>query len=189
MKLFAGLDGGQSATEAVVADSSGRIIGRGKAGPADEIGEPPDSSRLRDAIHGALNAALRNGALDEGANLVSVVAGVSGYEGRIYGKPPNLNARDFALVHDASIAHAAALGGKAGVTVVCGTGTSAYGNNEEGDAITVGGWGYLFGDQGSGFWIGRRALERVMHDTDAALPSELRNPLLAHFNRKSEREI
>ena len=189
MKLFAGLDGGQSATEAVVADRDGQIIGRGKAGPADEIGQQADSTRLRDAIYGALNAALRDGGLEADAKFVSIVAGISGYEGRIYGKKPKPNARHFSIVHDASIAHAAALGGRSGITVICGTGASAYGSNENGDEITVGGWGYLFGDQGSGFWIGRRALERVMRDSDAALPSQLRKPLLKHFHRKSEREI
>ncbi|MBV9148310.1 MAG: hypothetical protein JO024_00480 [Candidatus Eremiobacteraeota bacterium] len=189
MKLFAGLDGGQSATEAIVADRDGRIIGRGKAGPADEIDQRKESTRLRDAVHGALSAALRNGGVEPDAKFVSIVAGISGYEGRVYGKKPKPNARHFSIVHDASIAHAAALGGKPGVTVICGTGTSAYGSNEDGDAITVGGWGYLFGDQGSGFWIARRALERVMRDTDAALPSQLRKPLLKHFRRKSEREI
>ena len=189
MKLFAGLDGGQTATQAVIADGDGRILGRGEAGPADEIGQGEDSGRLSTAIQGALETALRDGGLDANAKFVSVVAGVSGYEGRIYGKSPTLNADDFALVHDASIAHAGALGGKAGVTVVCGTGTSAYGTNEDGETVTVGGWGYLFGDQGSGFWITRRALERVMRDADASLPSQLRAPLTEYFGRKTEREI
>ncbi len=189
MKLFAGLDGGQSATQAVVADDRGRILGRGQAGPADEIGQGTQSHRLHDAIHAALSAALQDCRIDANANFACVVAGISGYEGRVYGKTPSLKADDFALVHDASIAHAGALGGKHGVTVVCGTGTSAYGDNEEGETVTVGGWGYLFGDQGSGFWIGRRALERVMHDADAALRSQLREPLLEHFGKKSAREI
>ncbi|MBV9277151.1 MAG: ATPase, partial [Candidatus Eremiobacteraeota bacterium] len=54
MKLFAGLDGGQSATQAVVADGEGRILGRGEAGPSDEIGQNSDSQRLRNALRGAL---------------------------------------------------------------------------------------------------------------------------------------
>ncbi|MBV8689900.1 MAG: hypothetical protein JOZ59_07335 [Candidatus Eremiobacteraeota bacterium] len=189
MKLFAGLDGGQSATQAVVADGEGRILGRGEAGPSDEIGQNSDSQRLRNALRGALEGALQAGGLNASSNFSSVVAGVSGYEGRVYGALPDINADDFALVHDASIAHAGALRGKTGVTVVCGTGTSAYGTNEDGEAVAVGGWGYLFGDQGGGFWIGRRALERVMRDADAALRSLLRDPLIEHFGKNSAREI
>ena len=189
MKLFAGIDGGQTATAAVVGAEDGRIIGRGEAGPADEIAQSADSTRLHDALAGALHAALRNARLQTDLSFVSAVAGVSGYEGHVYGKAPRLNAQKFSLVHDASIAHAGALGGKAGVAVVCGTGSSAYGTNEEGETLCIGGWGYLFGDPGSGFWIGRRTLERVMRDTDAGLRSQLREPLLEHFNRKTAREI
>ena len=45
VRLFAGIDGGQSSTVAVVADDAGRILGRGAAGPADEIG----ASKIRRA--------------------------------------------------------------------------------------------------------------------------------------------
>jgi len=189
MKLFAGIDGGQTATAAVVGAEDGRIIGRGEAGPADEIGQMPHSTRLRDALRDALANALRNAKLDENARLTSVVAGVSGYQGRVYGAQPQINAGKFALVHDASVAHAAALGGAPGVTIVCGTGSVAYGLGDQGETVLVGGWGYLFGDAGSAFWIGRRALERAMRDADVALPSPLRAALLTHFARTSEREI
>jgi N-acetylglucosamine kinase-like BadF-type ATPase len=189
MKLFGGIDGGQTATAAVVGAEDGRILGRGEAGPADEIAQPPDSTRMRDALQNALGAALRSAHLEADAPFVSVVAGVSGYEGRVYGAQPKVNAQKFSLVHDASVAHAAALGGRPGVTVVCGTGSSACGLNDEGETIVLGGWGYLFGDEGSAFWIGRRALQRAMRDADVGLPSQLREPLRAHFGRESERAI
>lgn len=189
MRLFAGIDGGQTATAAVIATEDGRIIGRGEAGPADEVAQPPDSTRLRDALQDALAAALQSARLNQNERFVAVVAGVSGYEGRVYGAQPKINARNFALVHDASVAHAAALGNRPGVTVVCGTGSSAYGVNDAGESLALGGWGYLFGDEGSAFWIGRRALERAMRDADAGLRSQLRAPLLTHFGRKSERTI
>ena len=52
--LFAGIDGGQSSTVAAIADETGRVLARGRAGPADEIGEGPSSTRLRDALRAAL---------------------------------------------------------------------------------------------------------------------------------------
>ena len=152
--LFAGIDGGQSTTTAVVGDEQ-RVLGRGTSGPADEIGAPPDSTRLRDALAGALARAVANAKLPPQTQFASIVAGVSGYEGRVYGMPPNLPAGRFTMMHDAPIAHAGALGGAPGVVVIAGTGTVAYTVTRDGETKMTGGWGYLFGDGGSAFWIAR----------------------------------
>ncbi|MBV8244824.1 MAG: hypothetical protein JOZ38_02780 [Candidatus Eremiobacteraeota bacterium] len=189
MKFFAGIDGGQSATTAVIADDRGHVLGRGSAGPSDEVWEQARSTRLRDALDGALQAALRSAGLDRTTHFSAVVAGVSGYDGALHGEAPLFNADRFELQHDAPVAHAAALGGKAGVVVIAGTGSVAYGTNAEGESLTVGGWGYLFGDEGSAFWIARRGLERIMHDEDANSVSPLRKPLLQFFERESVRAV
>jgi len=52
------IDGGQSGTAAVVATERGNVLGRGDAGPADEVGESPASTRLREAVEASLGAAL-----------------------------------------------------------------------------------------------------------------------------------
>lgn len=165
-RLFIGIDGGQSSTQAAVADETGRIIGRGSAGPADEVNQGTDSTRLRDALEGALSAALDAAGLPRDTKLRAAVAGVSGYEGRVYGKPPRINAEDFALVHDTRIAHAGALACEPGVVVIAGTGSVAYGAGQHGEAL-AGGWGYLFGDEGSAFWIARTALSQAMREQDS----------------------
>jgi len=167
VKLFAGIDGGQSHTLALVGDERGRILGRGLAGPADEVGASPDSTRLRDALSGALSAALANAALPLGSALDAIVAGISGYEGRVYGTPPAFKAVKTVLQHDAPIAHAAALGGEFGIVVIAGTGSVAYAVASSGASVTVGGWGYLFGDEGSAFWIATEALRFAMSFEDA----------------------
>ena len=69
MRLFAGIDGGQSSTVAVVADDAGRILGRGAAGAADEIGASKDSTRLRDALQGALAQAVDSARLPVETNV------------------------------------------------------------------------------------------------------------------------
>ncbi|HXM08168.1 MAG TPA: BadF/BadG/BcrA/BcrD ATPase family protein, partial [Candidatus Acidoferrum sp.] len=124
--LFAGIDGGQSSTRAVVGTSDGRILGRGAAGGADEVGADANSTRLRDALRDALAAALANAGLPDNASFDTVVAGVSGYSGACVGLSPDLNARETILLHDAPIALAGAFDRDGGIVVIAGTGTVVY---------------------------------------------------------------
>lgn len=164
-RWFAGIDGGQSSTVAVIGDERGTIAGRGTAGPADEVGQTAESTRLRDALDAALRDACSAAGVPQGAIFDAIVAGVSGYEAQVRGAQPNLPARRFTLLHDAPIAHAGALEGEDGVTVVAGTGSVVY-STARGDARTRGGWGYAFGDEGSAFWLARETLARLMRDAD-----------------------
>src|SRR6185312_5030233 len=59
---------------------------------------------------------------------------------------------------DASIALADAFGDRSGVILIAGTGSIAFGRSPAGMLARCGGWGFTFGDEGSGAWIGRRAL-------------------------------
>ena len=52
-----------------------------------------------------------------------------------------------------------------------GTGSICYGRNEQGQAARGGGWGYILGDEGSGYWIGRRALAAVVRHADGRGPA------------------
>jgi N-acetylglucosamine kinase-like BadF-type ATPase len=169
--LVAGIDGGQSSTVAVIGDERGRILGTGAAGPADEIGAGPDSTRLRDALGGALEDARRRAQLPQQSRFAAIVAGISGYDGRVYGRAPELPSDSVTLVHDTPIAHAAALGARPGVVVIAGTGSVVYGRNDDGWSCTLGGWGFLFGDEGSAFAIARDALAAMMRAHDENDPS------------------
>ncbi|MBV8343593.1 MAG: hypothetical protein JO190_01195 [Candidatus Eremiobacteraeota bacterium] len=169
--LAAGIDGGQSSTVAVVGDERGRILGRGTSGPSDEIGAGAESTRLRDALRDALEDALHHAGLARGTRCDAVVAGISGYNGRVYGRPPELTAGRVVLMHDTPIAHAGALAGRNGVVVIAGTGSVAYTRDREGAAHVFGGWGFLFGDEGSAFRIARDALAELMRAADDGDPS------------------
>jgi len=160
--LFAGIDGGQSSTVATIGDRSGRVLGRGVAGPADEVGQAADSTRLRDALAAALAAALESSGLPRDADFAEIVAGISGYEGRAVGLAPDLPSRSVHLMHDAPIAHAGAFCGAGGAIVIAGTGSVAYVGDGAAPGATYGGWGYLFGDEGSAFWLAREAVAESM---------------------------
>lgn len=57
-----------------------------------------------------------------------------------------------------------------GINVVAGTGSIAYGRHSR-SAARVGGWGELFGDEGSGYWVGLRALQTFSQLSDGRLPA------------------
>jgi N-acetylglucosamine kinase-like BadF-type ATPase len=58
------------------------------------------------------------------------------------------------------------------VALISGTGSAAYARNADGQASLCGGWGFLLGDEGSGYTIGRAAIRCAMEDRD--MKGELR---------------
>ena len=82
------------------------------------------------------------------------------------------------IVNDALIALVAGAGASPGVVVISGTGSIAYGVSHHGVAARAGGWGPTLGDEGSGYWIGRRALAAVMRDADGRGPRTDLTPLV-----------
>jgi N-acetylglucosamine kinase-like BadF-type ATPase len=71
---------------------------------------------------------------------------------------------------DMVMAHAGALAGQPGVLALAGTGSSVLGIGQNGDRVKVGGWGPLYGDEGSGYRIGQAALQAAARDFDARGP-------------------
>ena len=64
--LYLGIDGGQTGTQAVLADATGRVLGRGAGGPSNHVEMPGGRERLRDAVIDSANAALREAGLGDG---------------------------------------------------------------------------------------------------------------------------
>jgi N-acetylglucosamine kinase-like BadF-type ATPase len=77
------------------------------------------------------------------------------------------------VVNDALIALVAGAGEQPGVVIVAGTGSIAYGRDAANHAARAGGWGYILGDEGGGFWIGRSALNAVVREFDGRGPTTL----------------
>lgn len=177
---FVGIDGGQTSTAALVADERGFVLGRGAAGPCDEVGAGADSRRLATALEDAVAAALTNAKLPPQSEIVALVAGISGYEGTIHGVQPRLRAHWIRYLHDAPIALAGALRDP-GIAVISGTGSVVYGEDPKGRTARSGGWGYLFGDRGSAFWVARCALSAAMRAHDWRITSRLGDEALGFF--------
>jgi N-acetylglucosamine kinase-like BadF-type ATPase len=83
------------------------------------------------------------------------------------------------VVHDSRLLLAAG-GARTGVAVIAGTGSAAWGTNADGEEARAGGWGYLLGDEGSGYWLGREAVRYSLHRMDLGHdPDALTQSLLA----------
>ncbi len=168
MKIFAGIDGGQSSSSAVLGDESGAVLARVSGPPADLVGETRDSRRQAGVLEALLAGALVRAGLAADTRFASVVAAISGYdEGESPAPSLAVAADSLRFVHDTVAAHAGAFDGGPGIVVIAGTGSVAYGVATDGTRLRVGGWGYLFGDEGSAFWLGRRAIRDAMRAEDA----------------------
>lgn len=175
MKLFAGVDGGGSKTRAVVLDESGAVLGRGDAGPSNISSRPAAAvaAAIGEAVDGALRAAgvERNVILQFGFGLAGVESGAA-REAVTQALLQQFGVQRITLVTDARAALAGALapGEHHGMILIAGTGSVTYGRNRDGRDARAGGLGWLIGDEGSGFWVARRALEAVARAYDGRGP-------------------
>lgn len=102
---------------------------------------------------------------------------------------PELATTRIGVVHDTRLM-LAAQGLDAGIAVVAGTGSVAWGRREDGREARRGGWGHLLGDEGSGWWIGREAVRRCLARAEAGLPvDELDAAVLADRGLGERQEL
>ncbi|MFK0001827.1 N-acetylglucosamine kinase [Paenarthrobacter sp. NPDC090522] len=91
---------------------------------------------------------------------------------------PHVPGARITVVHDSRLLLAAG-GASTGVAVIAGTGSAAWGRNEAGEEARAGGWGYLLGDEGSGYWLGREAVRHSLRRMNQGLePDVLSRALL-----------
>jgi len=186
VKLFLGVDGGQSSTTALVGDESGRIVGMGRGGPCNHVGSAEGREKFLRAMGGCLRAAGFENADFEAACL--------GFSGGAADKDSYvrelIKAKRFLITHDAAIALTGATGGEPGVIAIAGTGSMAFGRNGEGKTARAGGWGYVFGDEGGGFDIVRQALRAALRAEEGWGPkTALRDALISSAGATSANDL
>ena len=165
MSLFLGVDGGQSSTTALIADATGRVLGRGSDGPCNHVQSAAEGrEKFVRVIGGCIRAAAAQAGLSD--QLPAFRAACLGFSGGPADKLPilqqMLQAGDLLVTTDAAIALAGACGGGAGIITIAGTGHISMGRAADGRLARAGGWGYLFGDEGGGFWTACEAVRAAM---------------------------
>lgn len=171
--IVIGVDGGGSKTKVIVADEQGQQLGE-VIGPASAV-RPGQAEHSADVIAAAVRDALASVEMTHVVPKVLYV-GVAGVarEPERQALWQALMGRELAeetVVHpDYSVALDDAFGEGAGVLLISGTGSVAFGRSPAGAIARCGGWGPVCGDEGSGAWIGRRALSVVTASADGREP-------------------
>ena len=188
--LVVGVDGGGSKTLALVTDAQGQILGRGIAGPSNTqvVGQKAACATIATAIRGAraripgeLSALCLGMA---GAGRENDRALLQAWAKTHYPDIP------ISVVHDGQLALAAGTPEGWGIAVLCGTGSLVYGEDQQGRPARAGGWGYLLGDEGSGYAIGLAALRVVARAADGRGPATaLTLAILEHWSLDKPQDL
>ena len=94
------------------------------------------------------------------------------------------------FVNDAELVLAAGTPNGWGVALICGTGSIVYGCSVEGERTRAGGWGYLLGDEGSGYSIGLAALRAILRAYDGrGENTRLHASILNHLSLTAPTEL
>jgi N-acetylglucosamine kinase len=164
MKLFLGVDGGQSGTTAVIGDHTGRVLGTGEAGPCNHAEAAEGRAKLERAVTGSVAAACAQAGVDPAtASFEAACFGMSGGpDDKEAILASILRTNRLVVTTDAVTALAGATAEGQGIIVIAGTGSISFGRNAEGRSARAGGWGYMFGDEGGAFDIARQALRAIL---------------------------
>ncbi|WP_158848292.1 N-acetylglucosamine kinase [Saccharothrix deserti] len=192
MGFVVGLDAGGTSTRALVLDLDGTRLGAGVAGGANPNSHSPEQAAAH--VRQALTAAL------DGLDPAKVQSGVLGMAGSSKLTDPAVAALFEAawtgaglrcpmhVITDCEAAFATGSSSPDGTVLVAGTGSIAARIEKHELVSTAGGYGWLLGDEGSAFWLGREAvratLEALEKDSLDALSTAVLNragiPALPH---------
>ena len=187
-KYFLGFDGGGTHLRGCLIDESGNVL-------ATAAHPPASFPKLKEKI-GAPVAALKN-ELQTRAGLPAAMIAAAGFCSTGVGRPADREIVERSLLEndlapkivaesDALAALTGAFGGGPGIIVIAGTGVICFGRAPGGEIIRVGGWGYLLGDEGSGFSVAQAALIAALKAWDGrGAATALREIFEKHFNVSS----
>lgn len=190
MAFFLGLDAGGTKTTALLGDDT-RILARTTGGSIKP---------LRVSIEQAeenLAALLADAAKKSGVDLKQITATCVGTAGLRLPQTKGWMRKIISacaggaivVSGDEEIALDAAFPGGAGVLVIGGTGSNTLGRTSTGERFTVGGWGPVLGDQGSGYWIGHQALRTALRAKDFGQPTRILDRVLDFWKAPSLNEV
>ncbi|MBV8895090.1 MAG: hypothetical protein JO051_01155 [Acidobacteriaceae bacterium] len=192
LRLYLGIDGGQSSTKALIADEHGRILGHGSGGPCNHVSGPERREKFFAAVGASVNEACQRAGLPSSS--VEFAAACLGFSGgsedkEVYVRDA-IRSTKYKVTHDAEIALSGATEAQPGIIVIAGTGSIAFGRNGAAKSARAGGWGYIFGDEGGAFDLVRQALRAALKYEEGWGPeTTLRERLLSTTGAPSANEL
>ncbi|USG64468.1 N-acetylglucosamine kinase [Brevibacillus ruminantium] len=181
---FIGLDGGGTKTKAALCDSAGRIVGLAEGEGSNPLSRPWE--QVRETLQVLMEQVCRRAGVgaDEVAGVFLGLAGADRPQVKAWIEDAFLPVwgERLHIDNDAVAALYSGTWGSPGIVLIAGTGSIAYAVAKDGRRHRVGGWGYLLGDEGSGYDLGRQTVVAVLRAWDGrgeqTLLSEL---LLRHY--------
>jgi N-acetylglucosamine kinase-like BadF-type ATPase len=161
--LLLGIDGGGSKVLVALADRAGHIIRTALGGGVN----PMDNRNWREELAGPLRSFIG----EPGLAAVGAALPAHGEVDALSQSQREAIAAAFpgvpqAVINDVDGAHIGAFAGGPGILILSGTGSMAWARDTAGNSYRVGGWGDVIGDEGSGHWIGQRALGLISQSLD-----------------------
>lgn len=170
--LVVGVDGGGSKTQVIIADGRGKEIAT-LTGAASAV-RPGEALHSAEVIGALVRDALVVAESEERPRMLTVGVAGAGREKERKALQRALEgeglAEEVLVVTDAAVAMEDAFGDEPGILLISGTGSVAFGRGPTGTFVRCGGWGPVCGDEGSGAWIGRRALSVITASHDGREP-------------------
>jgi N-acetylglucosamine kinase-like BadF-type ATPase len=188
--FYLGIDGGGTKTRCALGDET-RTLGTAIAGASNviRVGE----ALARESLHASVREACAAARIipDRIASICIGAAGAARPEvsGKIQNILAELTPASIEVVGDTLIALEAAFGIGPGVIVIAGTGSIAYGRDATGRTCRAGGWGYAISDEGSGHWIGHRAISAILRARDSAQQTALEPMVLVAWHLQTFDEL
>jgi N-acetylglucosamine kinase-like BadF-type ATPase len=171
--VFVGVDGGGTHARALVTDEHGAELAR-VAGPAGII-DAAEPGRGAAVIAGLVLNALDAAGLEAPCTALCCGLAGAGRESERQAVTTALRHADVAhsvmVLGDADVAMADAFGDASGALLIAGTGSIAWARSAGQAPVRAGGWGRLFGDEGSAYRIGLDALRQVARADDGRSPA------------------
>ena len=183
-----GIDGGGTSTRAIAVDSDGALIGTGRSGPSNPNNTSFESAAS--AILVAIDAALC-GKNPPTAALCAGIAGIATnkhreqLEAALLQQRPQLAKTKLRITHDLEIAHYAAFEDNPGAVLIAGTGSACYARNAKGEIQQISGRSHE--DPGSGYAIGKQAIQSKLLPHPSPPSSELHNSQFTLHNSNASR--
>ncbi|WP_353948197.1 BadF/BadG/BcrA/BcrD ATPase family protein [Sporolactobacillus sp. Y61] len=173
-KIYLAIDGGGTKTDAVLFSNSGKILSRAIGAGTNPNGMSFD--QVTDHFRKLFSI------LFDGQRVIRLQGCFAGLSGADHPALTQRLTRSIQAACPADITHLqvgndamnalwSGTDGKPGMVVIAGTGSIAYGLHEDGRSFRIGGWGFLFGDEGSGYDIGRETIRQVLMEYDGRRPA------------------